>query len=831
MRILAVALSTVLSFLVLARGEAVAGTSVLLIWDVNNTNTQALKSALETAGMTVTLSATSQTLWDGTNPSPTGFDAIIHLNGTTFGAGMPVSGQNALVSFVQGGGGYLGGEWNAYDLSLGLRTPMRDLILFDHIQSLFGSFTLTKVPAQASHPVVVNVPTAFSISGGANRGLLHVFATSPGTVLMTDNLGSDAVAVRDFGLGRIVNYHHAGNYNGAALLSDGNVQRLFIDGVTWARRPVCGNGIPERGEQCDLGAANGTAGACCTLTCQYASAATVCRAAAGSCDVAETCTGSSPTCPSDGFRPPSFVCRASAGGCDVPESCTGTGAACPADVLVAAGTVCRAVAGPCDVAESCTGTSAACPANAFASSSTVCRAASDVCDAAENCTGTGAACPTDAFKPAMTECRAAAGVCDSAESCTGAGPSCPPDVFLGSTSGAFVCRPPAGDCDLQEVCDGTGPNCPADQFAGSLTLCRAAAGPCDVAELCTGTAALCPSDAREPSTTVCRTAAGVCDVVEHCNGTDVTCPADAVAPSTTTCRTAAGPCDVAEHCTGSAVTCPADGFQPATTVCRAATDLCDVAETCSGASAACPADGVAAAGTQCRAANGTCDLAETCTGSSKACPADTFVDTDGDGVGDGCDDCRLTPNPDQADADGDGIGDACDPCTNLHGIFAQKAKLQLRKLNTPPGDDLIGFRGTLNGLPTTPVIEPDHRGLRIVIDDSDSATPAILDATLPGGAGWAANASRTSFKFVSTAGVQGIVKASVKLSTRTVGLAKFSITGKHGSFPVAVANLPLRGTIVIDVPMAGSGQCGEALFPGPVPACAVNPSGSTVTCK
>ena len=37
-------------------------------------------------------------------------------------------------------------------------------------------------------------------------------------------------------------------------------------------------------------------------------------------------------------------------------------------------------------------------------------------------------------------------------------------------------------------------------------------------------------------------------------------------------------------------------------------------------------------------------------------------DADGDGVDDDHDNCRFSPNPDQADADGDGVGDACDNC-------------------------------------------------------------------------------------------------------------------------------------------------------------------------
>lgn len=47
-------------------------------------------------------------------------------------------------------------------------------------------------------------------------------------------------------------------------------------------------------------------------------------------------------------------------------------------------------------------------------------------------------------------------------------------------------------------------------------------------------------------------------------------------------------------------------------------------------------------------------------------PIDSFTvlvqDADGDGLGDGCDNCPSTPNVSQADADGDGRGDACDNC-------------------------------------------------------------------------------------------------------------------------------------------------------------------------
>ncbi len=58
----------------------------------------------------------------------------------------------------------------------------------------------------------------------------------------------------------------------------------------------------------------------------------VCRPVRGDCDLAETCNGNSPDCPTDSFVPQGTTCRQSSEGCDPAEVCPGNSPDCPADV-------------------------------------------------------------------------------------------------------------------------------------------------------------------------------------------------------------------------------------------------------------------------------------------------------------------------------------------------------------------------------------------------------------------------------------------------------------------------------------------------------------------
>jgi RHS repeat-associated protein len=246
----------------------------------------------------------------------------------------------------------------------------------------------------------------------------------------------------------------AGGVNGSTTVAAADLYDASF-ALACTSNSQCATGFCANGVCCDT-ACNGGCGVCNLAgkvgTCSAASSTTVCRAQNGACDVAETCNGTSLTCPADAVAVLGTVCRGQNGICDVPETCNGTTKTCPADGFAPTTTVCRASTSTCDAPETCTGTSATCPADKFAPATTVCRPAAGGCDAAETCTGTSSICPPDGLAAAGTLCRPAESLCDVAESCTGASAACPTDTFAaaGTTCGAGspapVCSGLAGTC-------------------------------------------------------------------------------------------------------------------------------------------------------------------------------------------------------------------------------------------------------------------------------------------------------------------------------------------------------------------------------------------------
>ncbi|MDQ7029667.1 MAG: M4 family metallopeptidase [Ardenticatenia bacterium] len=98
------------------------------------------------------------------------------------------------------------------------------------------------------------------------------------------------------------------------------------------------------------------------------------------------------------------------------------------------------------------------------------------------------------------------------------------------------------------------------------------------------------------------------------------------------------------------------------------------------------------------------------------------ADSDGDGAGDACDNCER-PNPDQRDTDGDGIGDFCDSDDDNDGICDSGGPLPDGTPGTPPGGCNPG-PGRVDNCPLLPnplQIDIDDNGTGLLCDENEAA--------------------------------------------------------------------------------------------------------------
>jgi hypothetical protein len=233
-----------LAVLLLALGASAPAVDVLVIPDQYGPGLDALAGALMSSGMNVTVGPTTEDMYDGTLPSPQGFAAVIHLNGSTIDDDMPAEGQQALVSYVQGGGTFIHAEWNAYEYSVGRMQWMRDLTLFDGGNPVFSYMQLQLTPemGEEQHPILAGLPVPLTFTARCDQVSLHNFPSQPASVLMRDSSGTPAVAVRAFGGGTVIGFHLAAYGGDATTLGDPNVQQLYINCVNWATQH---SGLPS----------------------------------------------------------------------------------------------------------------------------------------------------------------------------------------------------------------------------------------------------------------------------------------------------------------------------------------------------------------------------------------------------------------------------------------------------------------------------------------------------------------------------------------------------------------------------------------------------------
>ena len=165
-------------------------------------------------------------------------------------------------------------------------------------------------------------------------------------------------------------------------------------------------------------------------------------------------------------------------------------------------------------------------------------------------------------------------------------------------------------------------------------------------------------------------------------------------------------------------------------------------------------------------------------------------------------------------------------------------KVVIGQLNTPVGGQTVLFQGTAT-LPAAfaQTLNPTLNGVRLLIVTTPNS---LVDVTIPGGSfanppgfGWKVNRKGTIWTYTTknaalTAGIYKVVIQNKSASSP--GLVKFVVHGKKGAYLVRPDDLPLTAQIVL---APEGGQCAKTIFsgPGPAPSCALNTTGSRLTCQ
>jgi len=237
-----------------AQSVAGEGPSVLILADTDAVATSALAASLADSGVRVTLRPAPENTWDGTNPSLTGFDVVIHLNGNTYDAPLSGDAQTVLTNFVANGGGFVGAQWNGYEPQANLASLVLQGTGYEVSNENCSGCTVTyeRLPAGEGHPVLAGLPASFSFTADGHDAAAAVESATP---LMRVPSGGPAVLVRELGSGRVVNFSFAPNYpwddttvtgtHELVTLQDAKVQHLYLNAVRWAAGSAQDVAVPQ----------------------------------------------------------------------------------------------------------------------------------------------------------------------------------------------------------------------------------------------------------------------------------------------------------------------------------------------------------------------------------------------------------------------------------------------------------------------------------------------------------------------------------------------------------------------------------------------------------
>ena len=314
---------------------------------------------------------------------------------------------------------------------------------------------------------------------------------------------------------------------------------------------VCGNGFVETGESCDCGGKDCSAvDPCCDgSTCKFADASYQCSNLLPCCSQCKFVTAAS-----------AKECRAAIGSCDMAEKCSGTHATCPIDAYAFPGRACslttssgtfngKCYAKKCNsLEETCTHRVGVTTSQSLDTTSSICSALNDPCSGYLVCHQKDAG---------STKCKSA---------------------FTLANNGMFYSIPDGTPClhssDVLNTRTGfcKDKTCQLPRQLAAVPHCGN--GGVDWGEECDcGSLSTDPNGCCNCATCQLNTAAA-CATIGHSTTGDGACCNSATCAfkaKGAVCRASSGECDVAETCSGSSQLCPRDLFQKVGTMCTSAT--------------------------------------------------------------------------------------------------------------------------------------------------------------------------------------------------------------------------------------------------------------------
>ncbi len=194
----------------------------------------AVLNVLTADGHTVTVGLQYQSY---TGSDLSGYSSVILLqNNTDSGGNMPISGQTALLNYVNGGGGLLTGEWTVWgNAQEGFNTILAPLLPVIPSGGYNYVTPITYTQATANSVLNNGLPSSFTFNADDSGGTEAYFQPKAGaTVYYGSSYGGspagDGVIGWDYGSGRVLSLS---TLAGTTELADPNYGTLFSNAVNF----------------------------------------------------------------------------------------------------------------------------------------------------------------------------------------------------------------------------------------------------------------------------------------------------------------------------------------------------------------------------------------------------------------------------------------------------------------------------------------------------------------------------------------------------------------------------------------------------------------------